>query len=259
MSEASAPRLKRETLEDGALLRLTLDAGKGNIVDRALIAELRAAVGGAAGQERLAGVILDHAGPHFSFGASVPEHVADQVGEMLPELHAAARELLALDLPVLAAVRGMCLGGGLELVLLADRVFAAEDARFGQPEIQLGVFAPIGSALLPHRVGAGAAADLLLSGRIADAAEAVSIGLVAELAADPGTAALDWAGEYLLPRSASALRLATAAARRSWRGTFIDDLAELERCYLDELMKTHDAPEGIQAFLEKRKPAWEHR
>ncbi|MCA8981890.1 MAG: enoyl-CoA hydratase/isomerase family protein, partial [Planctomycetes bacterium] len=196
---------------------------------------------------------------HFSFGASVDEHTPDQVGEMLPALHAMARELRGMHVPVLIAARGMVLGGGLELLLLGDLVFAAPDAKFGQPEIQLGVFAPLGSTLLPSRVGEQAAADLLLSGRTVDAAEARELGLVRFVADDPGAAALEYAREHLVPKSASSLRYAVRALRAKFAPRFDAVLNELEDLYLQDLMDTHDAVEGIQAFLEKRAAKWEDR
>jgi cyclohexa-1,5-dienecarbonyl-CoA hydratase len=175
---------------------------------------------------------------------------------MLPAFHALARELLELSIPVACAVRGACLGGGLELALLADRIFVAPDAKLGQPEILLGVFAPLGSALLPRRIGASAAADLLLTGRTIPAEEATRLGLAQVLAQDPGAEALAWARE-VCGKSAAALRRATRAARLAWMPGFLADLAAVEELYLQDLMKTKDAAEGIRAFLEKREPTWE--
>jgi cyclohexa-1,5-dienecarbonyl-CoA hydratase len=248
-----------ERLDELDLLRLTLDFGKGNVLDVAAIEALRAAVHEAAGTPGLRALLIDHAGPHFSFGASVEDHLPERVGDMLPRFHALARETLALDLPLLCAVRGQCLGGGLEVALLADRVVAAPDARFGQPEIRLAVFAPVASALLPHRIGSRRAADLLLSGRSLDAREALDWGLADAIADDPGAACRSWAAEHLLDKSRAALRLATRAARSTWASRFEADLERLERLYLDELMATEDAAEGIRAFLERRQPAWRHR
>jgi len=258
-SEALKLRLHVEATDSGRLLRLVIDAGRGNVIDRALIGELREVVAGPCLDPSVCAIVIDHAGPDFSFGASVEEHAPGEVRTMLPGFHAFARELLGLDVPLLAAVRGRCLGAGLELAALADRVCASPSSTFAQPEIKLGVFAPIGSALLPRLVGARNASDLLLSGRTLEAAEAQRMGLVAELVEDPTQAALDWAREHLLCKSAEALRHATRAARCAWVGRFVEDLARLEGAYLGELMRTHDACEGIAAFLAKRKPVWKDR
>ncbi len=259
--DMTTTRFEKIRLELGAdgLARIVIDAGKGNVLDLAALRELREAIAELRSGDPPRAILLDHEGEHFSFGASVEDHLPERVRGMLEELHALAREWLALDVPVLAAVRGMCLGGGLELVLLADRVFASPEARLGQPEIRLAVFAPIGSALLPRRIGPQAAADLLLSGRTVEAEEAQRIGLVGEVAADPAAAARAWAAEHLAGKSRAALRFATRAARQPWLGGFLADLEVLERLYLEELMQTHDAVEGLRAFLEKRKPAYEDR
>ncbi|MEW6071189.1 MAG: enoyl-CoA hydratase/isomerase family protein [Planctomycetota bacterium] len=256
METITTETVRAETLDGGRIQRVVLDAGKGNVIGMRVIRDLRDVLGRVSGARQLCAIVLDHAGDHFSFGASVDEHVPGQVEEMLPRFHALAREVLAARVPALCAVRGMCLGGGLEVALLADRVFAAPGAKLGQPELLLGVFAPIGSALLPRRIGSFAAADLLLSGRVVGAEEARALGLVGEIAADPGAAALAWARQHLAPKSASSLRYAAAAARLAWSEAFLADLARLEETYLTDLMATHDAREGIAAFLEKRKPSW---
>jgi cyclohexa-1,5-dienecarbonyl-CoA hydratase len=259
MQELEWKAVRAEQLDDGHLLRLVLDCGKGNVLDREAIGALREAAAALGRAPGLRAIVIDHAGKHFSYGASVEEHLPGKVEQMLPELHALARELLELDVPLLAAVRGLCLGGGLELALLADRIFASPSARFGQPETNLGVFAPIGSLLLPRVVGPCHAADLLLSGRTVGVEEALGMGLAAELSGEPGDAALRWAREHLLPKSAAALRHATRALRFSWQSSFLEQLALLEASYLGDLMATHDAREGLAAFVQKREARWEDR
>lgn len=251
MSETETQGVVLESLDDGRIARLTLDAGKGNILDSAVIEKLRRATKEISAMTVARAVVIDHTGKHFSFGASVAEHVPGEVEKMLPALHKMARKLLDLDLPLLVAVRGLCLGGGLELAMLGDRLFAAPGSGFGQPELNLAVFAPIGSALLPRIVGPRHAADLLLSGRTATLEEALRIGLVHEEAEDPGEAALAWARKHLVPKSASSVRHATRAARATWQDAFEKTLEKLEKSYLGELMSTHDAVEGLRAFLEK--------
>jgi cyclohexa-1,5-dienecarbonyl-CoA hydratase len=165
----------------------------------------------------------------------------------------------ASSVPALAAVRGQCLGGGLELASFCHRVFAAPDARLGQPEIVLGVFAPVASLMLPERIGRANAEDLCLTGRIVDASEAKQMGLVDVVAEEPEKAALEYARTHLLPRSASSLRHAVRALRLPLSRRLEGELARLERLYLEDLMGTQDAAEGIQAFLEKRAPVWRNR
>ena len=244
---------------DGALLRLRLDRPKANLVDAEMIAALHAALTQYRRHVMLRGVLIDAEGPHFSFGASVEEHLPDRCAAMLESLHALLLELLEFPVPVLVAVHGQCLGGGLELALACGRIFAAPAAQFGQPEIKLGVFAPAASALLPYRVSQPAAEDLLLTGRSVAAPEAAAMGLVQAVAEDPAAAALAWFDQHLQGKSAAALACALVAARGPMQHQVRERLRELERLYLDWLMRTHDANEGLSAFLEKRQPAWTHQ
>jgi cyclohexa-1,5-dienecarbonyl-CoA hydratase len=251
--------LKDWVEQDGALLRLRLARPKANIVDAEMIAALHGALVAYASQTRLRGVLLDAEGPHFSFGASVAEHLPASCAQMLASLHALIVAMVEFPVPILVVVRGQCLGGGMEMALAGGPIFAAPDAQFGQPEMKLGVFAPAASVLLPYRVNQPAAEDLLLSGRTIGAAEAKAIGLVQTLFDDPETAALAWFEEHLAGKSAAALACALSAARAAMQRDVRHRLAEVESLYLDRLMKTRDANEGLVAFLGKRKPQWEHR
>lgn len=255
----SANPLKVGLEKDGSLLRLRLSRPKANIVDAAMIAALRSAFGEHLPDARLKAVLLDAEGPHFSFGASVEEHLPESCAQMLRDLHALILQMLGSPVPVLSAVRGQCLGGGLEVVSAGHIIFAAPDAKFGQPEIRLAVFAPAASCLLPERIGQGRADDLLFSGRTIGAEEAHRIGLVNVLAEDPEKAAISYFDEYLAPISASSLRFAVRTARAGLLERVSEKLAAAEKLYLEELMATHDAVEGLNAFIAKRPPKWEGR
>jgi cyclohexa-1,5-dienecarbonyl-CoA hydratase len=248
-----------ELEKDGALLRLRLSRPKANIVDAAMIAALRAALREHLPGARLRAVLLEAEGPHFSFGASVEEHLPGSAAAMLRELHALLLTLVASPVPVLVAVRGQCLGGGLEVAAAGHLIFAAPGATLGQPEIKLAVFAPAASCLLPERIGPSRAEDLLFSGRSIGAEEAHRIGLVNALADDPSQAALAYFEEHYAPRSASSLRFAVRAASFDLVERVRRKLAEVERLYLEELMATHDAVEGLTAFIAKRPAVWEDR
>ncbi|NKE67942.1 cyclohexa-1,5-dienecarbonyl-CoA hydratase [Ramlibacter sp. RBP-2] len=244
---------------DGALLRLRLGRPKANIVDAAMIVALHAALREHRGRNTLRGVLLDAEGPHFSFGASVEEHLPGNCAQMLASLHALLIELVEFPAPVLVAVRGQCLGGGLELAMAGGPIFATADAQLGQPEIKLGVFAPAASVLLPYRVNQAMAEDLLFSGRSINGAEAQACGLVHVVAADPEAAALSYFEQHLQDRSAAALACALAAARGAMLPAVRQRLADVERLYLDRLMRTQDANEGLAAFMAKRQPSWTHK
>jgi cyclohexa-1,5-dienecarbonyl-CoA hydratase len=244
---------------DGALLRLRLARPKANIVDAAMIAALQAAFDAHRRNAGIVAALLDAEGPHFSFGASVEEHLPERCAAMLASLHALLLAMLEWPVPILVAVKGQCLGGGLELAMGGSLIFAANDAKLGQPEIQLGVFAPAASCLLPPRIGQAAAEDLLFSCRSVTADEGFKLGLVNAVSADPEAAALAYFDQYLAGRSASSLACAVTAARGGYLPEVRRRIAEVERLYLDRLMQTRDANEGLTAFIAKRPPKWEHQ
>ncbi len=261
LADAVAPEspLKVWIERDRALLRLRLARPKANIVDAAMIAALRAAFEARRGERGIKAVLLDAEGPHFSFGASVEEHLAEHCAAMLASLHALLLTMIEWPLPILVAVKGQCLGGGLELAMGGSMIFACSDAKLGQPEIQLGVFAPAGSCLLPPRIGQAAAEDLLFSGRSIGAEEALRMGLVQSVTGDAEAAALAYFDRHLAARSASSLACAVTAARGGYSPEVRRRIAEVERLYLERLMKTRDANEGLAAFIAKRPPKWEHQ
>jgi cyclohexa-1,5-dienecarbonyl-CoA hydratase len=243
----------------GRLVRLRLSRPKANLVDAAMIAALDSALAAHLNEQAVSAVLLDSEGPHFSFGASVDEHLPGQCEAMLRDLHRLIFRLVESPVPVLVAVRGQCLGGGLELALAGHIIFVAPDATLAQPETKLGVFAPAASCLLPELIGPSRAIDLLLSGRGISGLEAAAIGLAREAAADPERAALAYFDMHLKPKSASSLRLAVRAARFDLCARMRAKIAAVERMYLDELMATHDAVEGLNAFIGKREAQWQHR
>lgn len=196
----------------------------------------------------------------FSAGVAVEEHVEETIYVMLDSFHTIFRTLEQMARPTIAVVDGPALGGGCELVAACDIVIASERARFGQPEIKLGVFPPVAAVLLPRIIGEKRARELLLTGELIDAAEAAAIGLVNHVVPN---GQLEQKTSEVLSKlrelSASALEM-TRRAIDMGRGSSIDgELKEIENMYLNELMKTSDANEGIKAFMEKRKPVWTDR
>jgi cyclohexa-1,5-dienecarbonyl-CoA hydratase len=244
---------------DGVLC-LTVDRAPLNILTIALMDELAAAVHAApASGARV--ILLTGAGERvFCAGVDVADHTPDRVTGMMASFHRLIDAVLHSELPVVAALNGAALGGGLELALAADLVLAREGARIGQPEIRLGVFPPAAAALLPRLIGRQRALDLILSGRVLDAAEAHAIGLVSrvlpapEFLAQCQAYAADIAGH-----SAPVVRLARQAVLRGLDRPLGEAMAEADRLYLEELMQLRDAHEGLAAFLEKRQPEWSHR
>ncbi|MCP4329675.1 MAG: cyclohexa-1,5-dienecarbonyl-CoA hydratase [Alphaproteobacteria bacterium] len=244
---------------DGRLLRLRLDRPPANIIDAAMIGALAGALDEHLGNDGLAAVVLDAEGPHFSFGASIEEHLPADCAAMLHALHGLVLNMSASPIPILVAVQGQCLGGGLEVALAGHLMFVAPDAKLGQPEIRVGVFAPAASCLLPERAPRVVAEAMLLSGQSIDGDAAVRHGIANEVAAAPSDAALKWFDDNLAPLSASSLRHAVRAARVGYTERLAENIARVETLYLDSLMATRDAVAGLEAFLDKRPANWEHR
>ena len=240
---------------------MTLSQPKGNVLTMEMVGELGAALDAHRDSRGLKLVVLRGVGGHFSFGASVEEHRQEQAPAMLAGFHRFIRQLAAYPVPTAALVEGNCLGGGFEVAICCHFLVATTDARFACPEIKLGVFAPVLAAIGAQRLGGLAAERLLLTGDTLLAEEAERLGLLSALITaeqDPAEALLAWYRSRLEPLSAFALRQATAAARRA--SGFLDDLdralAASEELYLERLLPSHDGNEGIEAFLEKRRPAW---
>lgn len=246
-------------LDDGAIWRVTFSNGKGNVLDGETMQALTKVFLEAQAAPVLTAIVLEGAGKHFSFGASVAEHLPDQVAGMLARFRDLAFAMLDCDATIIASVRGQCLGGGLEVVTLCHHVIADGEAMFGQPEIALGVFAPMASVILADRVGQTNAEELCLTGRTIDAGVAHGMGIVNAIDEHPADAAVAWARAHLGGKSASSLRFAVRAVRMGMRERLHRLLPAMERLYLDELMRTSDAVEGLQAFLDKRSPAWKHQ
>jgi cyclohexa-1,5-dienecarbonyl-CoA hydratase len=240
-------------------LIITLDDPPLNILDTRMLEDLRDALG--AGSRGKPLVIVEAAGEKaFSAGASVLDHLGEHVGPMLSAFHEALRQLHGLDAVTIAKVDGACLGGGCELALACDFVLASDRSKFGQPEILLGVFPPVAAWQLSHQLAPRKGLELLLVGDPVDAAAAERIGMVNAVfpVAEFEAKSEAWISR-LARHSSSSLLIAKKAFRLAAAEDFEEKLAATERLYLDELMKTHDANEGLIAFVEKRKPVWKGR
>ncbi len=256
-----AEQVHAEVSADGTRLSLVIEGPNGNALTVAMIESVRRELKHAETLRHLKLLSIAGAGADFSYGSSIEEHRPEAIGDAMPPFHALIRELLEVPAPTAALLHGRCLGGGLEVALACDLVFAEADALLGFPEIRLGVFAPVASVLLPARVGASRAAAILLTGQPRPAAAWQAAGAIEAVAPAGRLAALvdDWYRAHLAPRSAAALRHACRAARLGLRRLALIELPEAERIYLQELMRTDDAAEGISAFLEKRAPRWKDR
>lgn len=255
-------KIHLEYTHDGAVAKITLDDGKGNVLDNIMMNELIGVFKEFGSNKDLKLITFEGAGKHFSFGASVEEHTKEKVKGMLAVFHRMFYDLMEMAIPTMAKISGQCLGGGNELALMCNFMFADRSAFIGQPEILLGVYAPPASVMLPLKLGAARAEELLLTGKVIPAEKAYEIGLLNGLYEDReamNAALEEWIGKHILPKSAIALRYAVKASRVHFNQVLSENLKVLERMFLEDLMATDDANEGIHSFMEKRKPNWKNK
>ncbi len=254
-------KIKTEFTHGGSVCQVKLDDGKGNILDSIMMNDLHVLFSSLSDMKDVKLITFEGVGKNFSFGASVPEHTKEQCGDMLMTFHQLFYELVGLAIPTMARVSGKCLGGGMELALFCNFIFADKTATFGQPEIMLGVFAPPASLMLPMKIGTARAEELLLTGNSISAERGKEIGLVNDVfeSKEEMEAELDgWIKKNITSKSASSLRYAVRAARFKFNRAIKKDLPRLERMYVGKLMATQDGSEGINSFLGKRKPEWKN-
>ncbi len=240
---------------------VTLDRPPLNVLDIDAFEALHDVLADLTSRDPVDVVVLRAAGSMaFCAGADVKDHLPERAARMLESFHRVARLLWTLDAVSLGAAGGPALGGGFELLLCCDLVVASERAEFGQPEIKVGAFPPIASVVLPARAGRAIASDLVLTGRRMSAFEALALGLVSRVARDGDLdAEVDRVVAELTEGSGAVMRRALRALRASGAARFSDELAVAERIYLQDLLELEDAREGIEAFLQKRKPRWKGR
>jgi len=250
-----------ETQQAGQVEWISLGPPPANIVSARLIGELSEALIAATARAETKAIVIAGTGKHFSYGASVEEHAPERISDVLPRLHGLIGALLECPVPTIAAVSGLCLGGGFEVAMSCSMIVCDARAKFGVPEIKLGVFPPVASVLLPRLVGEASAAKIIFSGETVDAEFMRNHGAVNEILAE-GVFAEEvsrFVAANLLDKSAASLRLASQALRAPLAEHYRSRISSVEQLYLGELMSTEDAVEGIQAFLDKRSPEWKNR
>ena len=253
----TATTITRLTLEfEAPAARITLDRPPLNVIDVPMMEELSSALAAIEQRHEISTLILSANGNAFCAGVDVAAHAPDKVAGMLEKFHAVIRSLISTKKVTIAAVHGSCLGGGAELAMVCDMVFTARDATWGFPEIKLGCFPPVAATALAALVGQKRASELILTGRVISGDEAFAIGLANKSAiAEEVPLLVNETLERLRHLSPAALAV-TKKAIYAWDSMHFDKgLARAEKVYLEELVRTEDAREGIQAFLE-REPHW---
>ena len=238
---------------------ITLNRPPVNILNIAMMEEINDALDSWQGDKDLKVVLFNAKGKCFSAGVDVGEHMGDLASKMIKVFHGMFRRMDKLGALTMASVYGSCLGGGCELAVFCDLVLASESAKFGQPEIQVGVLPPIAVQIMPRIIGRKAAAELIFSGKIISAEEALSIGLINKVVKEEDLQ--KETENFLKPYiklSSEVLRLTKKAMMYGLKDDLEPSLQIIEEIYLNQLMKTYDAHEGLRAFLEKRKPEWKN-
>jgi cyclohexa-1,5-dienecarbonyl-CoA hydratase len=248
-----------ETKEDIAFL--TINRPPLNILNIPIMEDINDALNSFAGNKEVKVLVISGSGDKaFSAGVDVADHTSDKVEKMIQVFHDIFRNLSKLDQVTVAALKGLTLGGGCELAIFCDLIFAADNLKIGQPEIKLCVFPPIALLMLPRLVGLKKASELLLTGKAIGAQEAEQIGLVNKVVP------LDSFDSELQSFIQPITELSLVGLRHSKRGinlgletNFLEGLEKIEKIYLEELMASEDAHEGLKAFMEKRKPLWKNK
>jgi cyclohexa-1,5-dienecarbonyl-CoA hydratase len=248
------------TERSGQIERILLDRPKGNVIDLEMIEAICGRIAEIAADPGACKLLVfEGAGSHFSFGASVEEHLPEKVRRLLPAFHRLFWDLERLSIPTAAVVRGQCLGGGFELAVWCGLISCDPTTRLGVPEIKLGVFPPIASIVLPWRVSGARSTQMILSGESVDGMAAAHLGLADWCSDDPEANLQKWFVQNLEGKSAIAVRTAWRASRRLLADALRNHLASLESLYLKDLMSCEDPIEGISAFVERRPPVWKNQ
>ncbi len=246
--------------DEGESVSLVLRRPPLNVMNIAMMQEINAALEQLLRHPAAKVLLIRAEGKAFSAGVDIADHTAEKVGVMMKEFHKIFELLNQVAIPVMAAVDGAALGGGCELAMFCDMIVASERARFGQPEIGVGVFPPVAAIIAPRLIGRNRALEWLISGEAIAAAEALRIGLVNRVfpveTFDEQVKA--FAGKFTA-QSRVIAAMVKQAVDRGLRRPVMEGLADAENLYMNEMMRTEDANEGLKAFFEKRKPVWKNR
>ncbi len=240
--------------------KIIFNNGSLNILTIEMMEQINKALDDFLEDESLKAVIFDHNGKAFSAGVDIGDHMGDKAPKMIKEFHGIFRRLIKLKCPTIASVKGAALGGGCEIAIFCDMVLSSDKAKFGQPEIKVGVFPPIAILAFPEIIGNKKAFELIMLGETIDAKEAYRLGISNQIfPLETYDQEFTKFIESFNGLSSIVLQYTNKAFKKALGIDFETKIDDIEEFYLKVLMSTHDANEGLQAFLEKRSPNWQNR
>jgi cyclohexa-1,5-dienecarbonyl-CoA hydratase len=240
--------------------KIIFNNGSLNILNIEMMEQVNQALDDFLDDEALKVIVFDHKGKAFSAGVDIGEHMGDMAKKMLDVFHGIFRRLNRIKVPTVASVKGAAYGGGCEVAAFCDIVLASEKAKFGNPEIKVGVFPPVSAIIFPFMLGEKKAFELILQGEIINAEEALNIGLINHIfPLESYDKDITDFLERFKKLSSIVLQYSKKAVKLGIQSDFDTKLDTVESLYLHELMETFDANEGLQAFMEKRPPQWKNR
>ena len=242
------------------IAKIIFNNGDYNILNISMMEQINGAIEKVAEDNSLKALVFDHNGKSFSAGVDIRDHMGDKAPKMLKIFHDIFRNLHKLKCLTIASVKGAALGGGCEIAMFCDIILTSDKAKFGQPEIKVGVFPPIAMLILPQLIGNKKALELLLLGNLINAEEALKLGLTNHIF--PHESYEQEFTKFIEPLNGLSTIIMQYSKKAFYNGLGIDfetRLNQIEEFYLKELMVTHDANEGLQAFMEKRPPHWQNR
>ena len=246
-------------VKENSIAKIIFDNGPLNILNISMMKEINEALLKLKNDKSIKVLIFDHKGKAFSAGVDISDHMGEKASIMLKEFHKVCKSIISFEAPTIAMTRGSALGGGCEIAIACDLIVASDKSKFGQPEIKVGVFPPVAAILFPKLINYHKAFELLVLGETIQAQEAKNIGLVNQIF--PIDTFDEDSSKYLdklMNLSNIVLRHTKKAIKMNLNNEFSDSIDTLEKYYLEKLMTTHDANEGLNAFMEKRTPEWKN-
>jgi cyclohexa-1,5-dienecarbonyl-CoA hydratase len=244
---------------DEHVAKITFNKPPLNVLDLKMMKEINSSLEGLLGDTKLKALVITANGKAFSAGVDVADHTEDKAEEMIRVFHGIFQKMMGIKAPIVAMVDGAALGGGCEIAAFCDIVLASDRSKFGQPEIKVGVFPPIAAVMFPRFMNLKKALELNLIGDTISAGEAKDLGLVNSVfPSDSFSEEAQGVLDKITQNSSVVLQLTKEAILEAYGKDYNQAISKAENIYLNKLMKTHDANEGLTAFMEKRKPNWKN-